>query len=58
MGNPLLSGGADGPEGSVFCIPILLLVIGVLLFTRPSPLPSLETKKQITEVPLNAIAAV
>jgi hypothetical protein len=45
MGNPMLSGGADGPEGSVFCIPILLLVIAVLfLFTRPSPQPALEMK--------------
>jgi hypothetical protein len=48
MGNPLLSGGADGPEGSVFCIPILLLVIAVLfLFTRPSPQPALETRSGI-----------
>jgi len=47
MGNPLLSGGSVGPEGSVFCIPILLLVILVLLFTRPSPLPSLETNQQL-----------
>jgi hypothetical protein len=45
MGNPLLSGGADGPEGSVFCIPLLLLVIGVLLlFTRRSTQPELEIK--------------
>jgi hypothetical protein len=47
MGNPLLSGGTVGPEGSVFCIPLLLLVIVVLLFTRSSPLPSLETKQQL-----------
>jgi hypothetical protein len=45
LGNPVLSGGTVGPEGSVFCIPILLLVIAVLfLFTRPSPQPPLETK--------------
>jgi uncharacterized protein len=40
-GNPLFSGGADGPEGSILCIPILLLVILVLWFTRRSPLPPL-----------------
>jgi membrane protease YdiL (CAAX protease family) len=45
LGNPLLSGGTDGPEGSVLCIPILLLVILVLVFlTRPAPQPALETK--------------
>lgn len=47
IGNPFLSGGTDGPEGSVFCIPILLLVIVVLYFTKPSPLPPLETKAQL-----------
>jgi hypothetical protein len=47
MGNPLLSGGTDGPEGSVFCIPILLLVIAVLfLFTQPSPQPEMEMKSK------------
>jgi hypothetical protein len=44
IGNPMLSGGSVGPEGSVLCIPILLLVIVVLLFTRSSPQPPLETK--------------
>jgi membrane protease YdiL (CAAX protease family) len=43
-GNPLLSGGTAGPEGSVLCIPILLLVILVLCFTRPSPQPPLEVE--------------
>lgn len=46
MGNPLLSGGTDGPEGSAFCIPILLLIIVVLFFTRPSPQPPLETRSR------------
>ena len=44
LGNPLLSGGTAGPEGSVLCIPILLLVILVLCFTRPSPQPPLEVE--------------
>jgi membrane protease YdiL (CAAX protease family) len=43
-GNPLLSGGADGPEGSLLGIPVLLLVIVVLVFfTSPSPQPALES---------------
>jgi len=52
MGNPVLSGGTVGPEGSVLCIPVLLLVIVVLLFTSPAPLPPLETKKQLAAVAL------
>ena len=47
LGNPLLSGGTDGPEGSVFCIPILLLVIAVLFFSHPSPQPALETRRSV-----------
>jgi uncharacterized protein len=43
LGKPLYSGGTVGPEGSVLCIPILLLVIAVLLYTHPSPQPPLET---------------
>jgi uncharacterized protein len=47
MGNPLLSGGPDGPEGSVLCIPVLLLTIIVLVFfTKSSPQPELETEPQ------------
>ena len=41
-GNPLLSGGTVGPEGSVLVVPTVLLVIVVLLFTKPSPQPPLE----------------
>ena len=36
--------GTVGPEGSVLCIPVLILVIVVLLFTRSSPQPPLEVK--------------
>jgi membrane protease YdiL (CAAX protease family) len=42
LGNPLVSGGSVGPEGSVLCIPIFLLAILVLCFTTPSPQPPLE----------------
>ncbi len=44
FGNPLFSGGTAGPEGSVFCIPVLLLVLVVLFFTHPSPQALLETR--------------
>jgi hypothetical protein len=50
VGNPMLSGGADGPEGSILCIPIMLLVIVVLLFTRSSPQPALETNAHVEKV--------
>jgi hypothetical protein len=42
LGKPLYSGGTVGPEGSVLCIPIFLLVILVLRFTHPSLQPPLE----------------
>lgn len=32
-GNPLLSGGTDGPEGSIYAIPTLLLVMLIIRFT-------------------------
>jgi uncharacterized protein len=31
-GNPLWSGGTDGPEGSVLALPVTLLLLGLLLF--------------------------
>jgi membrane protease YdiL (CAAX protease family) len=42
-GKPLLSGGSDGPEGSLLCIPVFLLMILVIRFTtKPAELPPLE----------------
>lgn len=41
-GNPLLSGGSAGPEGSVLVIPTLLLVCVVLRFVQPGLQPPLE----------------
>jgi len=42
-GKPLLSGGVDGPEGSLFSVPILLLVIVIIRFTtRPGVQPPFE----------------
>ncbi len=43
LGRPFLSGGSVGPEGSILCIPVILLVLPALYFTRPAPQPSMET---------------
>jgi hypothetical protein len=42
QGNPLFSGGTAGPEGSLLCTPVFLLILLVLLYTQPSPQPPLE----------------
>lgn len=43
QGRPLLSGGADGPEGSVFATVALLLTVAIIRFTaRPGVQPALE----------------
>lgn len=56
-GNPVLSGGTVGPEGSVLCIPILGLMIVVLLFTRTSPGPPLEPKRTPNSISQEPLAA-
>lgn len=45
MGNPLWSGGADGPEGSLLVIPVVLLMLAWLLifYRRPKAMESLAT---------------
>jgi membrane protease YdiL (CAAX protease family) len=50
-GNPMLSGGTVGPEGSVLLVPVLALVLVVLFYTHPSPQPPLETKPTKTLPP-------
>jgi membrane protease YdiL (CAAX protease family) len=50
MGRELISGGPDGPEGSIFLIPVFLLTLAIIHFTLPkrdyfltpdqSPLPA------------------
>jgi len=55
VGNTLLSGGVDGPEGSIYAIPILLLAILIVRFTTsPSPQPPLypELDPDTTPIPL------
>lgn len=43
QGKPLLSGGADGPEGSLFATAALMLTILIIRFTtRPGMQPALE----------------
>jgi uncharacterized protein len=44
IGKPILSGGATGPEGSIFIIPILILVSLGILFTLPRAERSYSTK--------------
>jgi membrane protease YdiL (CAAX protease family) len=58
LGNPRLSGGTDGPEGSLFGIPVLLVAIIFIFFVSPSPQPPLETKppKQQPAPPEHLIA--
>jgi hypothetical protein len=46
-GNPLLSGGIDGPEGSVYVIPIMLLAVLIIRFTtKPGTQPPLDPEFQ------------
>ena len=55
VGNTLLSGGVDGPEGSIYAIPILLLAILIVRFTTsPGPQPPLypELDPDTTPIPL------
>ncbi len=52
-GNPLLSGGIDGPEGSVYVIPIMLLAALIIRFTtRPGTQPPLEPESQLVSTPV------
>jgi uncharacterized protein len=35
VGKPLLSGGATGPEGSVFILPVMVLIVAIIVLTVP-----------------------
>jgi uncharacterized protein len=35
LGKPLLSGGATGPEGSIFILPIVLIIVLIIIVTVP-----------------------
>ncbi len=54
-GSALLSGGVDGPEGSLLLIPVLLLMFAVLRLHRPAMQPSLEPEPSRQEL-LDGIA--
>jgi membrane protease YdiL (CAAX protease family) len=41
-GKAMLSGGSDGPEGSLLVVPVLLLVLVAIHFARPGAQPSLQ----------------
>jgi len=42
-GKTILSGGADGPEGSLLCVPIFIIMIFIIRFTtKPGAQPPLE----------------
>ena len=52
-GNPLLSGGIDGPEGSVYVIPIMVLSILIIRYTtKPGTQPPLEPDFQPVSMPI------
>ena len=48
-GNPLWSGGADGPEGSLLIIPVALLILVWLLVVYRRPKPSQISAPAVTE---------
>jgi hypothetical protein len=56
IGKSLLSGGTDGPEGSLICVPILLLLVVILFFTHSSPQPPLEPKS--LPQPVNPVSPI
>ena len=49
-GNPLLSGGVDGPEGSLLLIPVMLMAFVVLRFSRPAVQPPVEPESWTQEL--------
>jgi membrane protease YdiL (CAAX protease family) len=58
-GNPLLSGGTAGPEGSIFVLPTLLLVIVIVRFTTPAgPQPELEPLPKSHSLPPESEAVI
>jgi len=55
VGNILLSGGSDGPEGSLLVIPVLLIVFVVLRFTRAGEQPPLAPLDLPEELPQSSL---
>jgi len=58
-GNPLLSGGKTGPEGSVFVIPTLILVMVIVRFTTSAGAqPELEPLAKTHSIPPESDAVI
>jgi len=58
-GKPLLSGGVDGPEGSILCCGIMLLLVVVIRFTTtPGIQPPLEQLPKPIDVPPDTQPAI
>jgi len=58
-GKPLLSGGVDGPEGSILCCAVMLLLVVVIRFTTtPGIQPPLEQVPKLIDVPPDTQPAI
>jgi uncharacterized protein len=56
VGKPILSGGATGPEGSIFIVAILALVSLIIVFTLPRTHHGGMRDQSATAAPANAVA--
>jgi uncharacterized protein len=54
VGNPILSGGATGPEGSIFVLAILFLIVLIILFTLPRSNRGYTTTLSTQQQPIEA----
>ena len=57
-GKTILSGGVDGPEGSILAVPVLLLMVVIIRFTTsPGPQPPLEQLPKAVPAPTQQLTA-
>lgn len=54
VGKPILSGGATGPEGSIFVLAILFLIVLIILFTLPRTSQSYAPILPLRQQPIEA----
>ena len=54
VGKPILSGGATGPEGSIFVLAILCLIVLIILFTLPRTNQSYSPNLPLQQVSIEA----
>jgi membrane protease YdiL (CAAX protease family) len=57
-GNPLLSGGTTGPEGSIFVLPAFLIVVLAVRFSQPGVQPELEPLPKPHSLPPESAAVI